>query len=63
MLRLTQMETIGDAYIVASNLHTSDPQHAVTMIRFALRAQEEVAKVPRPDKDDGSALQMRVGEA
>ena len=39
-----------------------DPDHAATMVRFALRAQQEVAKVPRPDADDGSTLQMRMGE-
>ena len=56
------METIGDAYIVAANLLTSDPGHAATVVRFALRAQQEAAKVPRPDMDDGSTLQMRIGE-
>ena len=33
------------------------------MVRFALRVQEEVAKVPRPDLHDGTPLQMRIGEA
>ena len=47
--------------MVASNLSVKDPQHAATMIKFALRSQEEAAKVPRPDTDDGSTLQMRVG--
>ena len=49
-------------YIVAANLLEKDPHHAATMVRFALRAQQEVAKVPRPDADDGSTLQMRMGE-
>ena len=40
-----------------------DPKHAAMMISFALRAQEEAAKVPRPDTDEGSTLQMRVGES
>ena len=48
--------------MVAANLVSQDPQHAATMIRFALRAQEEASKVPRPDTDDGSVLQMRIGE-
>ena len=56
-----QVETIGDAYLVAGNLMVKDPGHAAAMIRFALRAQEEASKVPRPDLDDGSTLQMRIG--
>ena len=39
-----------------------DPQHAATMVRFALRAQEEAAMVPRPDVDDGSMLSLRIGK-
>ena len=53
--------SLGDAYMVAANLFVHDPQHAATMVRFALRAQEEAAKVPRPDVDDGSTLQIRIG--
>lgn len=48
--------------MVASNLFVKDPQHAATMVRFAKRAQEEAAKVPRPDVGDGSTLEMRIGE-
>ena len=59
---LYKVETIGDAYIVAANLVERDRHHAATMVRFALRAQQEAAKVPRPDAEDGSPLQMRVGE-
>ena len=62
MPSLYKVETIGDAYIVAANLFEPDPQHAATMARFALRAQQEVAKVLRPDAEDGSTLQMRMGE-
>ena len=58
-----QVETIGDAYMCAANLVDPDPYHAATMVRFALRAQEEAAKVPRPDTDDGSTLSLRIGEA
>ena len=48
--------------MVASNLSVRDPKHAATMISFALRALEEAEKVPRPDTNDGSTLQMRIGE-
>ena len=47
----------------AGNLLVPDADHAATMVRFALRVQEEVAKVPRPDLHDGTPLQMRIGEA
>ena len=57
-----KVETIGDAYMVAANLFTKDKGHAASAIRFAIRAQEEASKVPRPDVDDGSTLQMRIGE-
>ena len=56
------METIGDAYMAVTNLVDPDPHHAATMVRFALRAQEEAAKVPQPGVDDGSSLRLRVGE-
>ena len=73
MPTLYKVETIGDAYVVAANLMIPDPQHAATMVRFALRAQEEAAKVPRPDRNAHldsqdlsdkvfEGLQMRVGE-
>ena len=58
-----QVETIGDAYMVAGNLTSFDGQHAATVLRFALRAQQEAAKVLRPDRDDGAALQLRIGES
>ena len=57
-----QVETIGDAYMAVTNLVEPDPLHAATMVRFALRAQEEAAKVPTPGADDGSTLRLRVGE-
>ena len=47
--------------MVAANLFKVNQNHAAMMIKFALRAQEEAAKVPRPDVDDGSTLQMRIG--
>ena len=59
---LYKVETIGDAYLVAANLFVPDPHHAATMAKFALRARQEAAKVPRPDLEDGSTLQMRMGE-
>ena len=48
-------------YMCATNLTPRDPDHAATMVRFALRAQEEAAKVLRPDLQDGSTLQLRIG--
>ena len=50
------------SYVMAANLLTPDPDHAATVVRFALRAQQEAAKVLQPDADDGSTLQMRIGE-
>ena len=58
----TQVETIGDAYMAVTNLVEPDLHHAATMVRFALRAQEEAAKVPTPGADDGSTLRLRIGE-
>ena len=51
------------SYVMAANLLVPDPDHAATVTRFALRAQQEAAKVLRPDVDDGSTLQMRIGES
>ena len=56
------METIGDAYMAVTNLVEPDPHHAATMVRFALRAQQEAAKVLQPGVNDGSTLRLRVGE-
>ncbi|GAX81434.1 hypothetical protein CEUSTIGMA_g8864.t1 [Chlamydomonas eustigma] len=61
MPSLYKVETIGDAYMVAANLVTFDAHHAATMVRFALRVQQEAAKVLRPDCSDGSTLQLRMG--
>ena len=47
---------------MVANLNVKDEQHAANMIRFAIRAHEEASKVPSPDKDDGTTLQMRVGK-
>jgi class 3 adenylate cyclase len=59
---LYKIETIGDAYVVAANVIDPDPMHALHTIQFALRAQEEASKVPRPDcEDGGDGLQMRIG--
>ncbi|KAG1665164.1 hypothetical protein FOA52_005545 [Chlamydomonas sp. UWO 241] len=60
MPSLYKVETIGDSYMCAANLLQRDPEHAATMIRFALRAQEEAAKVPTPT-GDGTMLKMRCG--
>ena len=61
-LDMCNLAATGDAYIVAANLLVPDPDHAATAVRFALRAREEAFTVPRPDMDDGSTLQMRIGE-
>ena len=46
---------------VAANLVGLDNHHAATMVRFAIRARQEAAKVRRPDVDDGSTLKLRIG--
>ena len=46
---------------MTANLLSKDDRHAAMMVRFAIRAQEEASKVLRPDVDDGSTLQMRIG--
>ena len=40
----TQVETIGDSYFCASGLEHDDPDHANSMVRFAL---DMVAQVGR----------------
>ena len=62
MPSLYKIETIGDAYMVCGNLMAEDAQHAACCVRFALRAQQEAAKVPTPGVDDGSPLRLRIGE-
>ena len=62
MPSLYKIETIGDAYMVCGNLMAEDVQHAACCVRFALRAQQEAAKVPTPGVDDGSPLRLRIGE-
>ena len=47
---------------MAANLVKPDPHHAATMVRFALRARQEAAKVPQPDRNDGSTLSLRIGK-
>lgn len=49
----------GDAYVVAANLINDDPVHALTAVRFALRAQQEASQVREPGS--GKPLQMRIG--
>ena len=39
-----------------------DPQHAANIVRFALRVSEVASTISRPDVDDGSTLQLRIGE-
>ena len=48
--------------MVAANLTGEYPSHAASTILFALRAQEEAAKVPCPDATDGTCLKMRIGK-
>jgi hypothetical protein len=59
MKGLYKIETVGDAYVVAVNLINEDPVHALTAVRFALRAQQEASEVREPGSD--KPLQMRIG--
>ena len=56
---LYKIETVGDAYVVASNLIVKDESHALTAVRFALRAQHEASQVFEPGTN--KPLQMRIG--
>ena len=46
---------------VVGNVVQRDPIHAVNILRFAMRASEVAATVARPDLEDGSPLQLRIG--
>ncbi|GAX78262.1 hypothetical protein CEUSTIGMA_g5704.t1 [Chlamydomonas eustigma] len=58
------MKTLDDLYTRLDNIIMQEMpslyKHAATIVRFALRVQEEASKVPRPDEEDGSMLQMRI---
>ena len=56
---LYKIETVGDAYVVAANLVEKDEAHALTAVRFALRAQYEASQVFEPGTN--KLLQMRIG--
>ena len=56
---LYKVETVGDAYVVAANLVDKDESHALTAVRFALRAQYEASQVFQPGTT--KPLQMRIG--
>ncbi|GAX83257.1 hypothetical protein CEUSTIGMA_g10683.t1 [Chlamydomonas eustigma] len=59
---LYKVDMLGDTYMVAGNLVGTDMRHAASMVKFALRMQEEASHVLRPDLDDGSTtLQLRIG--
>lgn len=53
-----KVETIGDCYMAATNLMHQDPNHANTMIEFAMAVCGEASKVMTPS---GQPLQLRIG--
>jgi adenylate cyclase len=44
---LEKIKTIGDAYMVASGLLKSDPQHAENLARMALAMRDEIATLTK----------------
>jgi class 3 adenylate cyclase len=56
---LQKIETIGDAYMVVSDIYTNDQTHNVkNTILFALDILREIKTIPTPD---GVPLQLRIG--
>ncbi|KAG7344856.1 adenylate and guanylate cyclase catalytic domain containing protein [Nitzschia inconspicua] len=56
---LFKVETIGDAYVCASGLPTSDENHAINVANFAIAVQHCCRKVLSPV--DKQAIQLRIG--
>jgi class 3 adenylate cyclase len=54
-----QIETIGDAYMVAAGLLVDDPNHAATLVRFAAAMQQAAEQVAMPN--GMGPVQIRVG--
>ncbi len=57
--RVTKIETVGDCVMAATGLLHDDPDHAVTMLDFAVGLQREARQVLYPH--NGQPLRMRVG--
>lgn len=55
---LEKIKTIGDAYMVAGGLPTSQPNHPVDIAQMALDMQKEIQHFRRPD---GPPFQLRIG--
>jgi class 3 adenylate cyclase len=56
---LQKIETIGDAYMVVSDIYTNDQTNNVkNMILFAFDILKEIKNIPTPD---GIPLQLRIG--
>ena len=53
-----QVETIGDAYMVAAGLLETSQNHAEAVTNMAFDMREEAGKVTKPTSDD--ALQVIV---
>ncbi|KAG7344817.1 adenylate and guanylate cyclase catalytic domain containing protein [Nitzschia inconspicua] len=56
---LFKVETIGDAYVCASGLPSSDENHAVNIANFAIAVQHCCRKVVSPV--DKQTIQLRIG--
>jgi adenylate cyclase len=54
--RLEKIKTIGDAYMVASGLLETDPDHAENLARMALAMRDEIAQ-----RGSDAALTLRIG--
>lgn len=54
----TQVETIGDAYMVAAGLLETSKNHAEAVTNMAFDMREEARKVTKPTSDD--ALQVKL---
>jgi class 3 adenylate cyclase len=56
---LQKIETIGDAYMVVSDIYTNDQTNNIkNMILFALDLLREIKNIPTPDNNP---LQLRIG--
>ena len=58
--RATKYATVGDGYIVCTNMTTRDPAHALTALRIAVGVASAATTVPVP-RSNGRHLAVRVG--